>query len=157
MYKCKLKLNSTFTLKNNFDNMKTLTQKVVFKNTTAEQLYDLYMDAKLHSLVTGDTAKITKKEGASFSAYGDYIEGKNLQLVPGKLIVQSWRGKDFKKSDMDSTFILQFEKKGNDAILYMVHANVPDAEADGIKTGWTDFYWTPWKAYLAKQKGKKKN
>lgn len=136
--------------------MKTLTQKVVFKNTTPEQLYDLYMDSKLHSLVTGDTAKITKKEGAAFTAYGNYIAGKNLQLVPGKLIVQSWRGTDFKKADMDSTFILQFEKKGNDAILHMVHANVPDAEAEGIKSGWTDFYWTPWKAYLAEQKGKKK-
>ena len=109
--------------------MKTLTQKVVFKNTTPEQLYDLYMDAKLHSLVTGDTAKITKKEGAAFTAYGNYIKGKNLQLVPGKLIVQSWRGSDFKKSDMDSTFILQFEKKGNDAVLHMVHANVPDARS----------------------------
>ena len=136
--------------------MKTLTQKVIFKNTTPEQLYNLYMDAKLHSLVTGDMAKITNKEGSSFTAYGDYISGKNLQLVPGKLIVQSWRGIDFKKSDLDSTFILQFEKQGNDAVLYMVHANVPDSEADGIKTGWSDFYWTPWKTYLAKQKGSKK-
>ena len=137
--------------------MKTLTQKVVFKNTTPEQLYELYMDAKLHSLVTGDTAKITKKEGAEFTAYGDYIKGKTLQLIPGKLIVQSWRGKDFKKSDLDTTFILQLEKKGNDAVLNMVHANLPDAEFEGIKSGWTDFYWIPWKAYLAGQKvGKKK-
>jgi len=136
--------------------MKTLTQKVVFKNATTDELYDMYMDAKLHSMLTGDAAKITKKEGASFTAYGDYIKGKNLQLVPGKLIVQSWRGKDFKKSDMDSTFILHFEKKGNDAVLNMVHANVPDAEADGIKSGWNDFYWIPWKAHLAGQKMKKK-
>lgn len=136
--------------------MKTLTQKVVLKNTTPEQLYNLYMDAKLHSLVTGDTAKITKKEGASFTAYGSYIKGKNLQLIPGKLIVQSWRGSDWNKSDLDSTFILHFEKKGNDAVVNMVHANLPDKEADGIKSGWTDFYWTPWKAYLAKQKGNKK-
>lgn len=136
--------------------MKTFTQKVVFKNTTPEMLYEMYMDAKLHSLLTGDTAKISKKEGTAYTAYGDYIKGKNLQLIPGKLIVQSWRGKDFKKSDLDSTFILQFEKQGNDAVLNMVHANVPDAEAEGIKSGWNDFYWTPWKAYLAKQKGSKK-
>jgi activator of HSP90 ATPase len=136
--------------------MKTLTQKVVFKNTTPEELYEMYMDAKLHTMLTGDTAKITKKEGAKFTAYGTYILGKNLQLVPGKLIVQSWRGGDWKKTDLDSTFILQFEKKGNDAILNMVHANLPDDQADGIKSGWDDFYWTPWKAHLAGQKVKRK-
>jgi len=136
--------------------MKTLTQKVVFKNTTPEQLYDLYMDAKLHSLVTGDTATIVKKEGAAFTAYGSYIKGKNLQLIPGKLIVQSWRGSDWNKSDIDSTFILQFDKKGADAIVNMVHANLPDDEADGIKSGWNDFYWIRWKAYLAGKKKTKK-
>lgn len=137
--------------------MKTLTQKVIFKNTTPEELYEMYMDAKLHSMLTGDAAKITKKEGAAYSAYGKYIIGKNLRLVPGKLIVQSWRSPDWKKTDLDSIFMLQLEKKGNDAVLNMVHANVPDAEAEGIKSGWTDFYWTPWKAHLAgKKKAKKK-
>jgi len=136
--------------------MKTLTQKILFKNTTPEELYEMYMDAKLHSMLTGNTAKITKKEGAKFTAYGNYIEGKNLQLVPGKLIVQSWRGSDWKKSDLDSIFMLQFEKKGKDAVLNMVHANIPDNEADGIKNGWNDFYWTPWKAHLSGKKTTKK-
>ena len=136
--------------------MKTLTQKVVFKNTTPEELYEMYMDSKMHSMLTGDTAKITKKEGASYTAYGDYIKGKNLQLIPGKLIVQSWRGIDWKKSDMDSVFMLALEKKGNDAVLNMVHANIPDDQAEGIKDGWNDYYWTPWKAHLAGKKVPKK-
>ncbi len=136
--------------------MKTLTQKVVFKNATPEQLYDMYMDAKLHAMLTGDGAKISKKEGSSYRVYGDFISGKNHQLIPGKLIVQSWRASDWKKSDLDSIFILQLEKKGNDAVLNMVHANIPDDQAEGIKSGWTDFYWTPWKAFLAEQKPKKK-
>ena len=136
--------------------MKTLTQKVVFKNTTPEELYALYMDAKLHSKVTGNTAKITSKEGSSYSAFGLFISGKNLRLIPAKLIVQTWRASDWKKSDMDSIFMLSFEKKGNDAILNMVHANIPDDQAAGIKSGWNDYYWTPWKAYLSGQKVKKK-
>lgn len=136
--------------------MKTITQKVVFKNATPEQLYDMYMDSKLHTLLTGDTAKISSKEGSSYTAYGNYISGKNYRLIPGRFIVQSWRASDWKKSDLDSIFILQFEKQGNDAVLNMVHANVPDDQADGIKSGWTDFYWTPWKAFLAEQKAKKK-
>jgi activator of HSP90 ATPase len=136
--------------------MKTLTQKVVFKNTTPDELYEMYMDARMHSMLTGAPAKITRKEGASYSAHGDYIKGKNLHLIPGKLIVQTWRGSDWKKSDLYSVFMLQFEKKGNDAVLNMVHANLPDDQADGIKSGWTDYYWEPWKTHLSGQKPKKK-
>ena len=53
---------------------------------------------------------------------------------------------------MESTFILTFEQKGMDAVITMVHANVPDSQAKSIASGWKDFYWSPWKAYLAKEK-----
>ncbi|MDB5281385.1 MAG: hypothetical protein JWO06_460 [Bacteroidota bacterium] len=127
---------------------KTITQKVVFKNTSPKQLYDLYMNAKKHSLVTASPAKITEKEGRKFSAHDGYINGKNLQLVKDKLIVQSWKSADWQDGDLDSTFILRFEPKAKDTVLHVVHANVPDKEVDGIDKGWHDYYWTPWKQYL---------
>src|SRR6185437_12740493 len=134
--------------------LKTLTQTVLFKQTTPQALYKLYMDAKLHTTVTGDIAKISEKEGAIFSAFSGYITGKNLQLVKNKLIVQSWKGSDWKKKDLDSNFILQFHKQGNDTLLIMVHTNVPEKHAKGIKDGWNTYYWKPWKEYLAKSRKK---
>ena len=68
-----------------------------------------------------------------------------------KLIVQSWRAADWSKNNIDSTFILSFEQKKNDAVLTMVHANVPDNQAANLKGGWNDFYWQPWKKYLAEK------
>jgi activator of HSP90 ATPase len=65
--------------------------------------------------------------------------------------VQSWRAEDWNKSDLDSTFILLFEKQGNDGIVNMVHANVPDKHFEGVKKGWDDFYWKPWKKYFAEK------
>ena len=127
-------------------------QSVLFKQATPQALYKLYMDAKLHTTVTAAEAKITDEEGADYSAHDGYITGKNLQLVKNKLIVQSWKGSDWKKSDLDSTFILHFEKKGEDALLTMVHANIPEEYAKDIKDGWTQYYWKPWKQYLAKKK-----
>jgi activator of HSP90 ATPase len=127
---------------------KTITQKVLFKNTTPKVLYDLYMDAKKHSEVTGGKAVITKKEGAKFSAYNKYITGKNLQLIKDKLIVQSWRASDWQESDMDSTFILSFTQKGNDVVMEMVHANVPDEQAKSLTKGWDEYYWLLWKAAI---------
>ena len=128
---------------------KTILQTVIFKNTAPETLYDIYMDAKKHSKATGGTAKISAKVGSSYSAWDGYITGKTFQLVKGKLIVQSWRDSEFKPNDLDSTFILQFEKKGKDALVHMVHANVPDHKYEALKGGWNGFYWKPWKKYLA--------
>ena len=133
--------------------MKTLTQKIVFKNQRVPDLYAMYLNSKEHTNLTGNnTAKISTKEGAKFSIYEGYSWGKNLQLVTNKLIVQSWRSSDWKKSDVDSTLILSFEQIGNDGILTMIHANVPDNQVASLKKGWNDFYWTPWKKYLSTKK-----
>lgn len=127
---------------------KTIVQKVLFKNTTAKALYDLYMDAKKHSMVTGAPAKISAKEGSKYSAHGGYITGKNRQLVKDKLIVQSWRAEDWNQEDIDSTFIIFLETKGKDVIVHVTHSNVPEGQMKSLKSGWNDYYWKPWKKYL---------
>ena len=128
---------------------KTITQRVVFKNTTASELYELYMNAKKHSATTGTVTKISEKEGAKYSAGDDYITGKNLVLMKNKMIVQTWKAADWDEDEQDSIFMLTFEQQGKNAVLNMVHANIPDKHADSIKKGWTTYYWNPWKAYLA--------
>lgn len=131
---------------------KTIVQKVVFKNTTAKALYELYMDEKKHSAVTGGPAKITAKEGAKYSVHGGYIAGKNLHLIKDKLIVQTWRAQGWDKDDIDSIFMIKLEPKGKDVILQMVHANIPNKQVEGIKKGWNSHYWEPWKKHLAGKK-----
>ena len=128
---------------------KTITQKIVFKNTTSKVLYDLYMNAKKHSLISGATATISNKEGTKYSVHGGYITGKNLQLVKDKLIVQTWRAQGWDKNDIDSTFIINLEQKEKDVILYAIHANLPDKHSGHIAKGWHDHYWKPWKNHLA--------
>ena len=131
---------------------KTIVQKVVFKNTTPKQLYDMYTNAKKYGDSTGMPAKITPKEGAKFNVSDGYITGKNLQLKKDKLIVQSWRAVDWAKDDIDSTFIINLEANGKDTVLHAIHANVPDNQVKGIDDGWHQFYWKPWKEYLAGKK-----
>jgi len=128
---------------------KTIVQTVVFKKTSAKDVYSLYMDEKKHSQATGAPAKISHKEGSTFSAYNGFITGRNLRLVKNKLIVQSWRGKDWKNSDLDSTFIISLQQTGKNVELQAVHANIPDKHAKGIDKGWYEFYWEPWKKFLA--------
>ncbi|HET7003299.1 MAG TPA: SRPBCC domain-containing protein [Puia sp.] len=129
--------------------MATIIQKVVFKHTKTKQLYDLYMDIKLHGMITGGPVKISAKPGSKLEVFGGYISGKTLQVVRNELIVQQWRGSDWNKKDSDSAFILSFEQKGEDAILNVIHANLPDDKAAGLDKGWYDHYWNPWKQHLA--------
>lgn len=129
--------------------MATIIQKVLFKNTTRKALYEIYMDAKKHSIITDGPVEISKKIGGCFKAFGGYITGKNLQLVKDQLIVQSWRGSDWEKSDPDSALLICLEQKENDVILSMIHANVPDNQEKSLDKGWLDHYWNPWKQYLA--------
>lgn len=129
--------------------MATIIQKIVFKNTKTKQLYGLYMDAKLHGLITGGPVKVSEKPGGKLEVFGGYISGKTLLSVKNELIVQQWKGSDWSEKDADSAFILSFEQKGEDAIMNVIHANVPDSKAAGLDKGWHDHYWNPWKQHLA--------
>jgi activator of HSP90 ATPase len=131
---------------------KNITQQVAFENVSAATLYALSMNAKKHEAAIGAPVTIQNKEGTHFFSHGKYIRGKNLQLIKNTLIVQSWRGSDWEKPAPGSTFILRFEQKGSDALIPMVHANVPDGQQAAIKNGWNTYYWQPWKKYLSAKK-----
>lgn len=131
--------------------MATIIQKVLFKNTSREILYELYMSSKMHSMITAGPVEISKKVGSSFKAFGGYITGKNLQLVKDQLIVQSWRGSDWDAKYPDSAFLISLDQKGKDVTLNMVHANVPDDKEKSLDKGWHEHYWNPWKQHLAGQ------
>lgn len=129
--------------------MATIIQKVVFKDTKTKQLYDLYMDAKLHGMITNGPVKISEKPGSKVEAFGGYVTGKTLQAVKNKLVVQEWIASDWGSKAEPSVFVLTFEQKGADAVLNVFHGNVPEKQAKGLDEGWHGHYWKPWKQYLA--------
>lgn len=127
--------------------MKTIVQKIKFK-ASPKMLFEMYMDEKKHGLITKSKAVVSRKEGGSFSVHGGYIKGKNLRIIPGQLVVQTWRGLDWSKKDMDSIFILRFEAVKGGGMVTMVHSNVADHHAGHLTKGWKDHYWKPWAKYL---------
>jgi activator of HSP90 ATPase len=127
--------------------MKTFVQKIQF-TAAPKEIYEIFMDPKKHSEATGGKATGNGKVGGSFTAWGGELKGKNLALVPGRLIVQSWRSSQFKKADHDSVLVLTLEKSKGGTLLTMTHTAVPDYEA-AVEQGWHDYYWTPIKKYLS--------
>ena len=69
---------------------KTLQQTVTFK-ASPRQVYDMLMDSKKHQSLSGQPAKISRKVGGKFTAWGSHISGFDLALKPGQKIVQAWR------------------------------------------------------------------
>ncbi len=134
---------------------KTIVQTVDF-SAPPETLYALYVDSKKHGAAIGSSASISVKVGGKCEAYEGSLTGFTLGNIRNRLFMQSWRAEDWAPDQADSILMLMFEKHGKGGRLTMVHANIPDEHYAGIKTGWTEYYWEPWKRYLAKtQKGKK--
>lgn len=125
-----------------------IQQRVKF-NTSPARLFNLYMDSEQHSAATGFKAMVSKKVGGKFSAFGGTITGKMVAIVPNRMIVQAWRAEHWKKTDLDSMLVLEFSKIKEGAQIDLVHVNVPEHDHDGVKRGWTKYYWKPWRAFLA--------
>jgi activator of HSP90 ATPase len=127
-------------------------QSVTFKATPAE-LYELFMDSAKHSAATGMPAKISRKIGGKWSAFGGMILGKNIELIPNRMIVQTWRSSEWKKADPDSILVVRFEKSARgEAKVELAHVGVPKYDRKGVTKGWVKYYWEPWKEYFKAQK-----
>jgi len=124
-----------------------IQQSVEFA-VSPETLYELYMDSKKHSQATDAPAKLSRRVGGSFTAFGGRLEGKNLLLVPNKTIVQTWRSTGWKKSDPDSILVIQFSKTKGGTRVDLVHVGVPEHDHQGVTEGWQKYYWRPWHDYL---------
>ncbi len=128
-------------------------QTVTFK-ASPEELFSTYLDSKKHGAVIGDKVSVSRKVGAAFSAFDGSLRGRNLVIVPNRLIVQSWRAETWKKSDPDSLLILLFSKMGGGSQIELIHMDVPGHTYQTIKNGWPKHYWKPWKVYLKRHVAK---
>jgi activator of HSP90 ATPase len=129
-------------------NTKSIRQSVLFRAAPRE-VYEALMDSKKHTRFSGETARISRKIGGKFKAYGDYIEGVNLELVANKKIVQSWRGSDWEPGHF-STVTFALSKVQSGTKLSFAQVGVPERFHKDIRQGWKDYYWKPMKAMLEK-------
>ncbi len=131
--------------------LRIVKQSVVLP-ATAKALYAMYLSARKHGAITGGKVQISARAGSRVSAFGGALSGRMLRTVPGRLIVQAWRSRAFHKRDHDSTLILRFLPAGrNRGRIDLVHVNVPSHDYHGVDKGWKNYYWKPWRKYLARR------
>ena len=116
---------------------------------SAQEIYDAWLDSLAHSEMTGGEADMSDEIDAEVSAWDGYITGRNLELIPGERIVQSWRTTQFADEHEDSIITLTFEEAGDGTLMTLVHSKVPDEQTSYEQSGWQEYYFEPMKEYFA--------
>jgi activator of HSP90 ATPase len=130
-----------------------MTKNVVLAASFAalpSQLFDMYLDARTHAAFTGAPVVIERRAGTPFSAFDGMLSGTLLHFEPQRLIVQTWRSRNWPADALDSVLVLTFWPEPTGARIELAHINIPEQDFAGVSQGWEKYYWTPWRAYLAK-------
>lgn len=116
-----------------------------------EAVYEAWLSSSAHSQMTGGAAKVSKRVGAAYSAWDGYITGRNVELTPGRRIVQTWRTSEFAEDDPDFLVTLTLEPVKSGVRLTLSHAGVPDGQTSYEAHGWSENYFEPMQAYFARK------
>ena len=129
---------------------KPIVQSVIFR-ASPQELFDIYTDSKKHSAATGAKALVSAKAGGKFRAFDGMLAGRNLVVIPGRMVVQAWRATHWQDSDLDSILVIEFSKVAGGGRIDLVHVGVPEHDHKGVSNGWPKYYWKPWRKYLSEQ------
>jgi len=123
----------------------TLTAKFP---ASPKEIYEAWLDSDSHSAMTGGSPTImSNEEGKPFAAHNANLWGKNLELVPNKKIVQTWRTTGFKSTDEDSQIEVLLEEDKEGTLLTLKHSNVPEQEIH-VEQSWISHYFEPMTTYF---------
>ena len=129
---------------------KTIKQRVKFKADPAT-VYDLLADSRKHSAVTGRRAVISTKIGGMFSISENDVEsdvtGINVDLVPGRRIVQAWRHRRFPEGIFSMAAVTLKPTPDGGTELVLVHRGVPKDLIPETEQAWRDQYWQRMNSY----------
>lgn len=124
--------------------MKKITQKYVIKSPIQE-VWQALTDPEIIDKWGGGPAKMSSEEGFEFELWGGDVYGKNIEVTPGKKLVQEWFGGKWDKPSI-ATFVLN--PNGTGTKIDFSQVDVPDSEFSEIEQGWRDYYLGPLRDYL---------
>jgi uncharacterized protein YndB with AHSA1/START domain len=114
------------------------------------EVYKALMTTKGHTAFTGASARISPTVGGKFMAWGGYIHGKNLSLVPGKIIYQTWVPSDPNwPKGHESRVRYALTPTSSGTRVTFIHSRVPAEHVGHLSSGWKKSYWDPLRKYLS--------
>jgi uncharacterized protein YndB with AHSA1/START domain len=102
---------------------------------------------KVTSLGTEPT-QIGTEVGGPFVIFLGHIIGRQIELVPNKLIVQAWRVVDWEPG-IYSIARFELTETGGGTRIIFDHTGFPKGLGTHLAEGWSDHYWEPLVKFLA--------
>jgi activator of HSP90 ATPase len=114
---------------------------------TPEDIYTALTNPLTIEIWTGAAAVMEPLAGTEFSLWDGEITGKNVEIEPGKMIVQEWYFEDEEgmPSEHKSIVTIKLHTAGNSTDVELLHINIPDEAFDNIVDGWDRYYFKPLK------------
>jgi len=125
---------------------KTIRQTATFR-ASPSAVYETLMDSRKHAAFSGMPARIEKRAGGRFVAYGGYLEGVTIDLVPNRRIVQFWRSKNW-PAYYYSTVTFELAPVRGGTRLRFTQQGVPNRDYAAKRSGWIAQYWEKMKRFL---------
>jgi len=127
----------------------TIHQEVAIQSSP-NSVYEALVNEQQFSEVTGGApTKIEPEAGGIFSLFGGMIEGRTIELVANKRIVQAWRAANWEQG-VYSIAKFEFETKNDETLLVFTHSGFPEEQKTHLEAGWHENYWVPLQKYLSK-------
>jgi activator of HSP90 ATPase len=122
-------------------------QEVTFP-VAPDRVYELLINGAKFGDVTGRPGKGGGSPGAYFSLFDEWLEGRQIELVPNERVVQAWRFTDW---DPGVYSIVRFTltPEGNGTKLTVDQDAVPEAFHEHVSTNWGGFYFEPFAKHFA--------
>jgi activator of HSP90 ATPase len=111
------------------------------------RIYEILLDSKQFAAFTGRAAEIDPGPGGAFKMFGGLIEGRNIELVPDRRIVQAWRPANWDPG-VYSIVEFQLKPRAGETHLVLDHKGFPEGDFAHLDPGWHMQYWTPLANYL---------
>ena len=117
-------------------------------NAAPDAVYAVLTQSEKFAAMTGGrAADISKEEGGAVSLFGGDIRARNIELVPGKRVVQAWRSNAWPEG-VHSIVRFELEAKGRGTMLTFDQAGYPGEAEQMLEGGWQQMYWQPMNAML---------
>ncbi|KAJ3268917.1 hypothetical protein HK104_005231 [Borealophlyctis nickersoniae] len=126
----------------------------LYFGVSADVLYETILDPKKFGEATGMPGTGDGKVGGEFSYADGWCTGRNVHLVPNKLIVQEWREGAWPETIPSSTVIYRFAKSAtpDHTRVTLTHIGVPQTAKPLLEKGWYDYVFNPIKKHLKDDK-----
>jgi activator of HSP90 ATPase len=107
-----------------------------------QRTYDALLQSAHFTRMTGAPAEIEAREGGAFSCFGGLIVGRQVELVPGRRIVQAWRVANWEPG-VYSLARFELHADGAGTRIVFDHTGFPQDQAAHLEAGWEANYWKP--------------